>query len=589
MGSKTKLVTTSIKDNEVKEDNLNTGAVTTAKFVADSVESSEINDGTVTADDLASSLDLSSKTLTLPTTAFNTQNFNISLLGFKMAVNENLTVFNFVDGVVDEFHDESGTDEAEGSNDLYCATSDYYINSTTPDASPSSPGTSYSAGFSMTAITEPDTSAAGTNPAQATATKGTFTVPSLVTSVAFKVWGAGGGGGGWAPEGSPDGGGGGGFTSGNVAVTGGQVLGIMAGEGGLGGYCGATALGGAFGSNPNQPQINADPGISGLNAMGGGFSTTAEFAESNSYGGGGAGLAGITGNNTTIAFPYGAPQAPNVITIAGGGGGGSGPNLEGGAGGGLTGDAGNTTTEQTNQGPHPDYGGGGDQEQGGQGGDNPQNPGKGQPGGLFYGGNALSGTSGGGAGYYGGGGSSYTPGSGPGHGAGGGGSSYFGHPQVTSGATEEGTAQEGGGTADPSYQSSTNEGGPNSGPRNGEDGYVLLTASEVLTASATTTFISSNAFAATSVPTTSRIVIFEEDVASPTLNTDIIASISRDGGSTFTTATLADSGYVTGSSGQRILTGQATISGQPSGQSMRWKITLQNNTVKIHGVSLAWA
>ena len=43
--------------------------------------------------------------------------FDISLLGFKMAVNENLTVFNLVDGVVDEFHDESGTDEAEGSND----------------------------------------------------------------------------------------------------------------------------------------------------------------------------------------------------------------------------------------------------------------------------------------------------------------------------------------------------------------------------------------------------------------------------------------------------------------------------------------
>jgi GMP synthase-like glutamine amidotransferase len=42
-----------------------------------------------------------------------------------MAVNEGLTVFNLVDGVVDEFHDESGTDEAEGSNDLYNATCDY--------------------------------------------------------------------------------------------------------------------------------------------------------------------------------------------------------------------------------------------------------------------------------------------------------------------------------------------------------------------------------------------------------------------------------------------------------------------------------
>ena len=72
------------------------------------------------------------------------------------------------------------------------------------------------------------------------------------------------------------------------------------------------------------------------------------------------------------------------------------------------------------------------------------------------------------------------------------------------------------------------------------------------------------------------------------LNTDIIASVSRDG-TNFTNATLSDSGYVTGSSGQRILTGQATISGQPSGQSMRWKLALANNTVKIHGVSLQWA
>ena len=37
-----------------------------------------------------------------------------------MAVNDGLTVFNLVDGVVDEFHDESGTDEGErGSNDTY--------------------------------------------------------------------------------------------------------------------------------------------------------------------------------------------------------------------------------------------------------------------------------------------------------------------------------------------------------------------------------------------------------------------------------------------------------------------------------------
>ena len=44
--------------------------------------------------------------------------------------------------------------------------------------------------------------------------------------------------------------------------------------------------------------------------------------------------------------------------------------------------------------------------------------------------------------------------------------------------------------------------------------------------------------------------------------------------------------YMTGSSGQRILTGQVQISRSISGQSMRWKLALVNNTVKIHGVDL---
>ena len=91
------------------------------------------------------------------------------------------------------------------------------------------------------------------------------------------------------------------------------------------------------------------------------------------------------------------------------------------------------------------------------------------------------------------------------------------------------------------------------------------------------------------MPTTTRIVVFEENVGTPSLNTDIIASVSRNGGTDFTNVTLADSGYVTGSSGQRILTGTATISGQPSGQSMKWKLQLANNTVKIHGVALQWS
>ena len=555
MGSKTKLVTTSIKDNEVKEDNFNDDAITTAKLAADSVESSEINDGTVTADDLASTLDLSSKTVTLPNTALNTQFFNISLLGFKMAVNESLTVFNLVDGVVDEFHDESGTDEAEGSNDNYCASSDFYDNVNS---------VSVSAGFAITSVTEADTSTAGTNPAQNSGTAGTFTVPTGLTSLAAKVWGSGGGSGTCS---NTAGGGGGGFSSGTLAVTPGQAFTVSVGEGGEEG-----------------------PGKQGWN--GGGIGK-----EGSGSGGGFSGLISPgTPINSSVASM--ASQPTNIAFIIAGSGGGADDEgttttgYPGGAGGGLTGQQGahpqnDSPTYSTEATITPDgpSGGGGDQEQGGQGG--PGDHGNDGSSGAFLSGGASTPNGaggGGGSGYYGGGGAGN---SGSNEGSGGGGSSYYGHPQITSGATEAGDQREGGGTADPAYVASTNEGTNNHTPgATGEDGYVLLTGSACL---AQTTFIASNAFAANSVPTTSRIVVFEEDIESPTLNTDVVASISRDGGSTFTTATLADSGYVTGSSGQRILTGQVSVAGQPSGQSMRWKLTLQNKKVKIHGVSLAWA
>ena len=126
------------------------------------------------------------------------------------------------------------------------------------------------------------------------------------------------------------------------------------------------------------------------------------------------------------------------------------------------------------------------------------------------------------------------------------------------------------------------------------DGYVeknelISLRGTLVPATTTSTTIVSNAFTASSEPSTSRIVVFQENVGSITLNTDIIASISRDGGSNFTNVTLSDSGYVTGASGQRILTGTVTVSGQPSGTNMRWKLALANNQSKIHGVPLSWA
>jgi len=572
----TKVTGKGITCSAVTEDKLGTSAVTTNKIGPDAVTSAKIQDGQVTADDLASTLDLSSKTLTLPSDvvadAKRPVQDNIALLGFKMAVNDGLTVFNLVDGVVDEFNDESGTDEAEGSNDYYCGTTDFYTNNQTC--------ISVSAGFAVASVTEPDTSTAGSNPATGSICLATYTVPTGVTNVTAFLWGAGGGGGGRGGDSPVLAGGGGGFTTGCLAVSPGQVIKVSAGEGG--------------GVNP-VPDACTYMTNEGGGGIGYGGGTGVHGA-----GGGGGGAAGLAlPGVSSESGPYSTPQF-YMIAGAGGGSGYGNPQASGGAGGGLTGDAGGSgVAEQAlaNQGA----GGGGDQEQGGQGGSGPG--GTAQSGSFVAGGNAIlnpmagDNSGGGGEGFYGGGGGSNNSTNGR---KGGGGSSYFGHPQVSCGSTEEGltgyvnpaSSPEGGGVGNPNYVAGTNEGGVGgqSSTQAGEDGYVLLTGcgTSLAQPGGGSTTIISTAFTSTSVATSARIVVFEENVDTPTLNTDIIASVSRDG-TNFTNATLTDSGYVTGSSGQRILTGQADISGQPSGQSMRWKLALANNTVKIHGVALQWS
>jgi len=540
-----KINTRSIQDTTVTSDDIQDSAITNAKVSPSAaIAQSKISGLSTSISNLCSSVSTTNTNVTALNTKITAATNNIALLGFKMAVNDGLTVFNLIDGVVDEFHDESGTDEAEGSNDTYCATSDYYSNTSAG---------AISAGFSLTAVTEADTSTAGTNPAHGSGTPATFAYANPAT-LTINAWGSGGAGGYDTTDG-----GGGGFAQGTYSFSGPDTLYIIAGEGG-GNYSSGRKNQNAFGGD--HPD---DSGEASGNRGGGGKGEH----------GGGGGLAYV---GTAVVDQESAPEILIVGGAGGAGGQGQSPASTGGAGGGTTGE----------DGSNEDSGKGGTQSAGGEGGTGPQAPKYGQDGGFLYGGEGNVGGAGGGggAGYYGGGGSS----AGGSHSSGGGGSSYFGHPQITSGSTEDGAAGEGGGTAKTGYVACTSEGGTSPSPggsnTDGENGYVLITGSFSVTQSST---IVSNAFAAGSVPTTSRIVVFEENIDTPTLNTDIIASISRDGGTTFTNATLADSGYVTGSSGQRILTGQATISGQPSGQSMRWKLALANNGVKIHGVALQWS
>jgi len=596
---KTRLTTDSFKDTGVETASIGNTSVTEGKLKGDAVTTAKINDGVVSASDLSSTLDLSSKTVSLAESSFNTPHYNIALLGFKMAVTENLTVFNLVDGVVDEFHDESGADEGEGSNDVYCASSDFYTNLVPAPIS---------AGFTVNSVTEPQTSVAGTTPDSgyyrtgpvpstlapcgtkrrgSPSTFGTFTVPSGMTSANIQVWGSGGG-----TAATPcASGGGGGYSEGALAVTSSQVLYVSAGKGGY-----SWGPGGPF---PVGSNTGGYISFFGGGEGGGG---------SGSGGGGLAGVLSVADNNLD--------SAPEAYLIAGSGGGGGNEAASspapssastGAAGGGLVGQAAAGGGAQVNENVYG--GGGGDQEQGGKAGGvdepsgapAPQADGRGfnpasapfpdgcRPGGLFYGGEAVSaGSGGGGSGYYGGGGGGFGM-SGPTivDAGGGGGSSFYGHPQITSGSTEAGCSNAGGGTTQPGYVAGTNTSpaAPNGPLVPGGDGYVLITGTSQNTGSST---IVSNAFTASSAPTTSRIVVFHEVVGSHSLNTDLIAAVSRNGGSNFSNVTLVDEGYVTGSSGQRILAGLVDISGQPSGTSMRWKLSLANNQSKIHGVSLSW-
>ena len=560
--------------NKIKQGSIGQSAVTTDNVLDGTIVNADISPSAAIQNAKVPGIGTLCTTATSLNATVGAVEQNIALLGFKMAVNDGLTVFNLVDGVVDEFHDESGTDEAEGSNDLYNSTCDFYVNSTQPQGV----SACVSGGFTTSTITEPDTSVTGTDesatpgPAinargeSGTGTVGKFTVPSGVTSIGVSVWGAG------APK--FDGpGGGGGFSTGTLAVTAGQAFDIVIGEAG-------------------HPQTSTCTPYSigqGTPSLGGGGSG-ANSTPLGNLGSGGGGLSGVFTCNAipqeSLTTNGPSVSAPTVIMVAGGGGGaGHSGGASGGAGGGLTGEDGQGS------------GGGGEGGSQTAGGSSPL-PTPGCSAGFLRGGAAGRNTSrspavstgAGGGGYYGGGGGG---GSGPSTAGGGGGSSFIGHPQITSGSTEAGCGAEGGGDAVPTYSAPLSDNGMNlGGPKvacqpAGGDGFVLMTAS--LPATTTSTTIVSEPFSSNTVPTSSRIVVFEENVATPTLNTDIIASISRDGGSNFTTATLSDSGYVTGSSGQRILTGTATISGQPSGQSMRWKLALANNTVKIHGVALQWS
>jgi hypothetical protein len=98
----------------------------------------------------------------------------------------------------------------------------------------------------------------------------------------------------------------------------------------------------------------------------------------------------------------------------------------------------------------------------------------------------------------------------------------------------------------------------------------------------------SNAFTATAVPTVARIATFIDPQESMTINTDFTAEASRDGGTTWTAATLALVSNPVGTVEQ--YEGTVSISSQPSGSSMKYRLkTLNNKDIDVTGTVFQWS
>lgn len=101
--------------------------------------------------------------------------------------------------------------------------------------------------------------------------------------------------------------------------------------------------------------------------------------------------------------------------------------------------------------------------------------------------------------------------------------------------------------------------------------------------------VASTALTAASAPSTMSALVRVDYVDTPTLNTDLMLDVSRDGGTTWTTSTLSLA-YTAPGSIKVLTTNNVSVSGQPSGTSPKWRIrTANNKMVHIRDVYLYWS
>jgi len=593
----TKLGNQNLSSNSIGSGEVDSGAVDTSKISA-----------TITNEDISPSANISATKVALPgppsqfvrgdgsfgaidTTGIDENAFNIGVLGFKMAVNDGLTIFNLKDGVVDEFNDESGTDSAENTNTAYDSTSDFYTNQGTNIPIPSPE-------IGRTSITSLGS--------------GTYSVEPGITAVNVLVVGGGGGGGSAGYNGTDGGGAGAGglIYYPDYPVTPGGSVSVSVGAGGEGaGYNPPSP-----GSAPYTPTARPDS-RNGTGEFGGYEHPQYSYPMGHTYY-----SPGQTGTDTSFG--------PLIGEGGGAGGGwltsGSHPYMGG------------VSSETYHEGGSGGAGGGGPTSYYGNSGEGKQatnhpipltptvlpvnSPGSfGNNGGLIQPDVPSDSATGGGGGAGGVGGDA----EGAVGGEGGIGLNY----NIADGSTSVGYAGGGAGVDNESFPQGTsvpfgggdtnqtnhqqpnwfpglpgavNSGGGGAGARNinlsspagggyGGDGGpgIIIVAESKRNVSNTSMTLVSDTFTASSTPTKARIVVFAE---LPDGLSDFTISATRDN-TTFNAITLTDEGYEAGSSGIKIFTGSTPLTGSASPQvQLRWKIvgSSLSGANKIHGVSLQW-
>ena len=320
------------------------------------------------------------------------------------------------------------------------------------------------------------------------------------------------------------------------------------GAGGGGG--GSLGGGGGFVSD----SFNVTAGESLTVAVGGGG---VSIFDGGSHKGGGGGWTSIKRASTCLAG------------AGAGGGSGAGTLSPAGAGGGVTGGAGGgrgTAAQGGTQlaGGTSGVGGtAGSYLTGGRGapGSAVDAPGGFNGGGIGDGDNIVFTSGGGGGGYYGGGGAGGTTTS---DGGGGGGSGYA----PNGGTNTAGSAATVANAGDADYPGSVGNGGAQD--VTGQNGYAVITLGN----STTNIDLESNSSTITADPTDLRFDFIITETDALTLGTDITVKGSRDGGTTFTAATLTKVGTLP--TGESHIKAEVVVSGQPSGTAMRYKLETLN-------------